>query len=43
MKCREAIKILMESPIYWRLTIKERRDLVREYCQSVDAHDETIY
>jgi hypothetical protein len=30
---REAIKILMLSPIYFLLTVPQRLVLVREYCQ----------
>ena len=33
MSPREAIRILMLSPIYFRLRPVERWQLVREYCQ----------
>ncbi len=33
MSPREAIRILMLSPIYFRLTPPQRWQLVREYCQ----------
>ncbi len=32
MKLQEAIKILMLSPCYWRMTTKDRNQLVREFC-----------
>jgi hypothetical protein len=34
---REAIKILMLSPIYFLLTVPQRLVLVREYCQEMNA------
>lgn len=33
MSPRMAIRILMLSPIYFRLSLVNRRDLVLEYCQ----------
>ena len=33
MKPREAIRILMLSPLYFRLSLMQRRVLVREFCQ----------
>lgn len=33
MITREAIHILMLSPIYFQLDLKTRRDLVKEFCQ----------
>lgn len=32
MEPREAIRILMLSPIYFRLTLSQRWELIREYC-----------
>jgi hypothetical protein len=29
---REAISVLMLSPIYWRLTTQQRVELIKEYC-----------
>jgi hypothetical protein len=37
MKPREAIRILMLSPIYFRLRPPQRWQLVREYCQQFNA------
>lgn len=34
MSVREAIRILMLSPIYWRLDVPARRVLIREYCET---------
>lgn len=33
MNPRRAIRILMLSPIYFRLSVSQRRELVMEYCQ----------
>ncbi len=33
MDPRRAIRILMLSPIYFRLSVTQRRELVLEYCQ----------
>lgn len=33
MSYRRAIRILMLSPIYFRLSVAQRRKLVIEYCQ----------
>lgn len=33
MNSREAIRILMLSPIYFRLRLPQRWQLVREYCR----------
>ncbi len=38
MKTRDAIRILILSPIYFRLTLVQRLQLVREYCQSVNSY-----
>ncbi len=35
MSPREAIRILMLSPLYFRLSPVQRLQLVREYCQLV--------
>jgi hypothetical protein len=32
MTTREAIKVLMMSPLYFRLDIHARMELVREFC-----------
>ncbi|MDH3346651.1 MAG: hypothetical protein OEM02_00925 [Desulfobulbaceae bacterium] len=34
MSIREAIRILMLSPIYFEMSPTERRDLVKEYCRT---------
>lgn len=33
MTPRDAIKILILSPIYFRLTVKDRKNLVKEFLQ----------
>jgi hypothetical protein len=38
MDPRKAIRILMLSPIYFRLTVAQRRVLVREYCQLISHY-----
>ncbi len=37
MSPREAIRILMLSPIYFRLSLAQRLELVREYCRLVES------
>lgn len=37
MSAREAIRILMLSPIYFRLSTLQRWQLVREFCRCFDA------
>ena len=37
MSPREAIRILMLSPVYFRLTPLQRWQLVRDYCCSFNA------
>jgi hypothetical protein len=37
MSPREAIRILMLSPIYFRLRLPQRWKLVREYCQQFNS------
>jgi hypothetical protein len=37
MNPREAIRILMLSPIYFRLNPAQRWKLVREYCRSINT------
>jgi len=37
MSPREAIRILMLSPIYFRLSLTQRLALVREYCQTMGS------
>jgi hypothetical protein len=36
MSFREAIHILMLSPIYFHLTVPQRLKLVREFCKSMN-------
>jgi hypothetical protein len=35
MERREAIRILMHSPFYFRMTVKERLNLIKEYCRGI--------
>ena len=37
MSPREAIRILMLSPIYFRLSLPQRWRLVREYCRTYNS------
>lgn len=37
MSPRDAIHILILSPIYFRLTLSQRLQLVREYCRSINS------
>lgn len=37
MSLREAVRILMLSPIYFRLSLPQRWQLVREYCQRFNS------
>ncbi len=37
MSPRDAIHILILSPIYFRLTLTQRLQLVREYCRSINS------
>ncbi len=39
MTTREAIRILMLSPFYFRLTPEGRKQLIKEYCE-LFAHSE---
>ncbi len=32
MTVREAVKILMLSPIYFRMNLKDRKKLINEFC-----------
>lgn len=34
MTTREAIKILIQSPLYFRLEVRQRLALVQEFCRS---------
>ena len=34
MTTREAIKILIQSPMYFRLRVMDRLTLVKEFCQN---------
>ncbi|MDH4317413.1 MAG: hypothetical protein OEV64_03395 [Desulfobulbaceae bacterium] len=42
MSTREAIRILMLSPIYFEMNPNERRQLVKEYCRSANNSRSTI-
>jgi hypothetical protein len=37
MSKREAVQILMYSPIYWRLTLKQRLQCIADYCKNFNA------
>lgn len=37
MNLRDAIRILMLSPMYFRLPLPERLKLVKEYCQVMNS------
>jgi len=37
MTPREAIRVLMQSPFYFRLLLRERRVLVRDFCARYTA------
>ncbi len=37
MSPRDAIHILILSPIYFRLTLAQRLQLVREYCRLINS------
>ena len=39
MTPRQAIRVLMLSPIYFRLDVAARRKLVKEFCALYDALD----
>ncbi|MCI5189655.1 MAG: hypothetical protein D3905_07610 [Candidatus Electrothrix sp. AS4_5] len=41
MKFRDAIRILMESPLYFRLPLPERLKLVKGYCQAMNSPRQT--
>jgi hypothetical protein len=36
MSLRDAIHILIQSPIYFRLTLPQRLELVKEYCEAMN-------
>jgi len=36
MKMRQAIRILMLSPVYFLLTPPQRLELIKEFCQKFD-------
>lgn len=40
MNFRDAIRILMLSPMYFRLPLPERLKLVKEYCRAMNNSDE---
>jgi hypothetical protein len=35
MEHREAVRILMLSPFYFRITVKERLKLIKRYCREI--------
>lgn len=35
MKRRDAIHILMFSPFYFRMTVKQRLELIKDYCRDI--------
>lgn len=37
MTTREAIRILIQSPLYFRLEVVERLELVHEFCENFAA------
>ncbi len=37
MSFREAVSILILSPIYFRLTVPQRLELVKDYCRSINS------
>ena len=37
MSTRDAIHVLILSPIYFRLTVRQRLQLVKEYCQAINT------
>jgi len=39
MRPREAVRILMLSPVYFRLNLSQRWRLVCEYCRKFNATD----
>ena len=39
MTARKAIKILIHSPIYFRLDVMDRLTLVQEFCKNFEALD----
>ena len=42
MNPRRAVRILMLSPIYFRLSVAQRRELVAEYCQLFSNSDAVL-
>lgn len=38
MEPREAIRILMYSPFYFRMTVKQRLVLIKDYCREITLH-----
>ena len=38
MKRRDAIHILMLSPFYFRMTVKERLELIKDYCRDISLY-----
>ncbi len=43
MSPRDAIHILILSPIYFRLTLSQRLQLVREYCRAIKSCTPVIH
>ncbi|MCK5228112.1 MAG: hypothetical protein KAK02_07885 [Desulfobulbaceae bacterium] len=38
MSSREALQILMLSPFYFRMDLKARKDMLREFCAIHSSH-----
>lgn len=38
MERREAVRILMYSPFYFRMTVKQRLELIKDYCRDITGH-----
>ena len=38
MERREAVRILMLSPFYFRMTVKQRLELIKDYCREITVH-----
>lgn len=43
MNFRDAIHILIQSPIYFRLTLPQRLQLVKEYCQTMNTSNISLH
>ncbi len=38
MKRREAVSILMLSPFYFQMTVKQRLELIKDYCNEIKRY-----